>query len=488
MPFIDPHLIVINSRQRTGPFDTADLEESIERLGQLQPIVVRLVANELGMPALTLVAGGRRLQACKNLNRDVEYTLLDSLDDFSAECAELEENIKRDDLPWVDRALAINNIHELYKTHHTTYWTIEATASKIGLAETTVFNNIKVVKFATKNPEIFKLTSLLQALTSVDRITDRILAAEIDTLSQTAQLAFKGKKDAAGEKDNGEKDKGEGSDLVPANPNPINVAGSPAIDMANPSGFPPVASPIPNRTLDSVICTSFLDWAPAYTGPKFNFIHCDFPYGVNIGGSHGLWDVKKYENDPKIFFTLTDCLINNFDRFASHSCHLMFWFAPRWYCETLNKLQSLGLEVLIPPMIWHHSDNRGMTPWIKGVMQPRRVYDMAFVAQRGGRQLLKDEIPNLYGAPLVSRPIHPTQKPESMLRHFFSMLVDNTTSMLDPTCGSASALNAAESLGAKATLGIEYDAEYAKAANVYLNEQRSLRRASKEVTQNAKNN
>jgi hypothetical protein len=25
----------------------------------------------------------------------------------------------------------------------------------------------------------------------------------------------------------------------------------------------------------------FNTWAPAYTGPKFNVIHCDFPYGIN---------------------------------------------------------------------------------------------------------------------------------------------------------------------------------------------------------------
>jgi hypothetical protein len=30
-----------------------------------------------------------------------------------------------------------------------------------------------------------------------------------------------------------------------------------------------------------IITADFTEWAPTYTGPKFNFIHCDFPYGIN---------------------------------------------------------------------------------------------------------------------------------------------------------------------------------------------------------------
>jgi len=51
-----------------------------------------------------------------------------------------------------------------------------------------------------------------------------------------------------------------------------------------------------------------------------------------------------------------------------------------------------------------------------------------------------------------------------MLRHFMEMFVDENTTLLDPTCGSASALRAAESLGARHVLGLEKDEEYAKGA------------------------
>jgi DNA modification methylase len=53
-------------------------------------------------------------------------------------------------------------------------------------------------------------------------------------------------------------------------------------------------------------------------------------------------------------------------------------------------------------------------------------------------------------------------KPEAILRHFFEMFVDENTLMLDPTCGSGTALRAAKSLGA--ALGIEKNEVFAERA------------------------
>ena len=51
-----------------------------------------------------------------------------------------------------------------------------------------------------------------------------------------------------------------------------------------------------------------------------------------------------------------------------------------------------------------------------------------------------------------------------MLRHFFEMLVDETSSVFDPTCGSEDGLRAAESLGATRVLGLERDGGFASGA------------------------
>lgn len=64
-----------------------------------------------------------------------------------------------------------------------------------------------------------------------------------------------------------------------------------------------------------------------------------------------------------------------------------------------------------------------------------------------------------------------------MLRYFLQMFVDETTTVFDPTCGSAAALRAAEDLGAKSILGIEMDANYARDANTKTLQARILRQA-----------
>lgn len=52
------------------------------------------------------------------------------------------------------------------------------------------------------------------------------------------------------------------------------------------------------------------------------------------------------------------------------------------------------------------------------------------------------------------------EKPLSMLKHFLRMLIDETTSFLDPTAGSANAVRVAGGLGAHRVLGIERDPEF----------------------------
>jgi DNA modification methylase len=70
---------------------------------------------------------------------------------------------------------------------------------------------------------------------------------------------------------------------------------------------------------------------------------------------------------------------------------------------------------------------------------------------------------NCFPAPVI-KTVHMSQKNTDMLKHFFRMVVDENTVMFDPTCGSASALYAAEALRAKSILGFEKDPEIFEAS------------------------
>ena len=72
---------------------------------------------------------------------------------------------------------------------------------------------------------------------------------------------------------------------------------------------------------------------------------------------------------------------------------------------------------------------------------------------------------------------HMSEKYEPMLRHFFNALVDNTSTVFDPTCGSGAAIRAADFCGAARVLGLEINPEYAHNANSSFLKARALRNA-----------
>jgi DNA modification methylase len=118
-------------------------------------------------------------------------------------------------------------------------------------------------------------------------------------------------------------------------------------------------------------------------------------------------------------------------------------------------------------LIWHCSDNAGLCP--DPQRSGRRTYETAFVLSFGDRLIAHPK------ALSFSRPrensVHRSQKPLAVLSHFFQMFVDDTSLVLDPTCGSGTALIAAHRLGAKQVLGLEIDPETRERAVKYFDEE-----------------
>jgi DNA modification methylase len=87
-------------------------------------------------------------------------------------------------------------------------------------------------------------------------------------------------------------------------------------------------------------------------------------------------------------------------------------------------------------------------------------------------------ISDLYSAP-TAKEEHQSTKPEPMLRNFFRAFVDNTSRVFDPTCGSGTALRAAESLNAEHVLGVELNEDNYDSAVTQLSIFRSKAAAAK---------
>ena len=100
-------------RARLDVGDLSDLVSSIGRLGQLQPIIVSQVDG-----AYELIAGARRIAACKQLQRGIKAVVASPDDEAMALDMQIDENRARKDFDRYELARAIQRRKELYEVEH----------------------------------------------------------------------------------------------------------------------------------------------------------------------------------------------------------------------------------------------------------------------------------------------------------------------------------------------------------------------------------
>lgn len=400
---VDKIFIDRDKRQRRQLKGIDDLAESISRTGLINPIVIRREDGQL-------VAGERRLTAVKQLGwTHISVQFTDELDPLQLHLIELEENTRRLDLTWQEECNAILEYDRLRKQLDPT-WTRSNTASALGLSEQSVSDKMLVAAALEKGDERVKAAPKLStAVGVVTRARERQRASIADAITRV-----------------------EAPELVPD------------------ESVAPVAP---------LICADFSEWAADYDGPRFNLIHCDFPYGVNAD-RHAQGAAKSfggYEDGEEVYWNLVNTLSEAMNNVVAESAHLIFWFSMDYYHDTLNALNQMGWRVNPFPLIWFKSDNTGILP--DASRGPRRVYETAFFASRGDRKVVQ-AVGNAFAHPGRNKEIHMSEKPRRMLRHFMRMVVDEYSHVLDPTCGSGNAVRVAKDLGAKQVLGIERDPEF----------------------------
>lgn len=408
MPAVEISKITINrdSRQRRDLTNIEDMMDSLKRRGQIQNIVLT-VDN-------VLVAGERRLEAAKRLGwTHIEAKHTDELDPKELHAIELEENIKRVGLSWQDECRAVKEYHEFRKAEEGGEQSYAKTGTELGYSESHVRERVNVAnELLSGNAMVAAAPRFSTARGIVERAQSR--AVQQDTMAL------------------------------------LELAQSPKLKQP-----------------EAILNEDFRLWAPAYTGPKFNFIHCDFPYGIGAdkfnqgaASAHG-----GYDDSEDTYWALVTCLCANLDRIASDSAHIMFWFSMHYYTPTLDFFRRNSDFRIDPfPLVWIKSDNIGILP--DPERGPRRIYETALFGSRGDRKIVRP-VSNAIASP-SQRDEHMSIKPQPMLEHFFRMFVDGSTVALDPTCGSGGAVRAARSLGAANATGLEINPEFCNRARLAL--------------------
>lgn len=411
---LDSIIILRSERQRRELTNIDELAESIESTGLINPPVITREG--------VLIAGERRVTACRQLGWDaIPVQFSDEMDPIALQLIELEENVKRQDLTWQDHAEAVARYHRL-REETDTDWNQTKTAAAIGISKSYTMQLLTVARGLSEGePLVVNADKFSVAANVMQRKLERQRNAVLRDISAPAEVA------------------------------------APSITLDDQPA--PVAA---EARRASILNADFQQWAASYTGPAFNLIHCDFPYGVGVDkrGQSSSKALGSYSDEAKDYFDLIAALLAHQDRFISHQAHLIFWFSMDYYTKTIELLEAGGWTVSPFPLIWLKSDNKGILPdYNRG---PRRIYETALFCSRGDPKIVH-AVGNAIAC-ATTKDFHMSEKSAVMLEHFFRMLVDEYTSFLDPTCGGGNAVRVAESLGAAYALGIERDPEFAERA------------------------
>jgi ParB/RepB/Spo0J family partition protein len=417
--------IIVKSNRQRRDLDQSKILElagSIAENGLINPITVRWADDEY-----TLVAGERRLKALEHLwflgqkvtygGREIEEkcvpcNFLGEIDPVDAEEIELEENIRREDLSWQERADAVSRLADLRGRQNT-----DASGA---LHPVTVAQIAEEVAGSSEGQH--------QENVRQDIILGRALANP-----DTAAVI----KDATSRK--------EAFKLLKRHEENLRHA---ALGAALGPSF---TSSL--HTLQRGDCLLLM---PAMPEASFDIICCDPPYGIGASDFNDSGGKAAgghfYDDSYETWTKLAQALSQHSYRLAKSQAHAYVFCDVERFIDLRGRFSAAGWRCFRTPLIWY---NPGAirAPWPE--MGPQRKYQCILFAVKGDRPVTR-----LYGDVITSANDpnlgHPAQKPVALLSDLLLRSVRPGDTVLDPFAGSGSIFPAAHLHKCRAT-GIELD-------------------------------
>ena len=397
-----------------------ELAASIADNGLIHPLVVR--REESG--ELTLVAGERRLKALDFVwgfgqevrcgtkiipERCVPCLYLGEIDPVDAFEIELEENIRRTDLDWREKAIAVSQLFELRKAQAERNGSPSPSVADIakevsGSADGQFHENIRqdiILARNLDNPVVAKAASRKEAFKALKREEE---------IKRNAELGIK-------------------------------------IGATFHSG------------VHALLPGSCLDVMAGLESGTFDVVLTDPPYGISAdeygdsggrtGGEH------RYEDSPESWFKLMGPAVDGFTRLAKAEAHAYIFCDIDMFPHLRGMMTGTGWKCFRTPLIWVNPS--GMrTPWPEH--GPQRKWQMILFAIKGKRRVNRI-YPDVITIPSDPNPGHQAAKPVALYVDLLKRSIRPGDSVLDPFAGSGPIYPAAHELKCKAT-GIEIEPAY----------------------------
>jgi len=414
-------ITILPDRQRPVFDDDyiSELSESMRLIGLIHPIVV----DEQG-----LVAGECRIRAARLLGwTEIDATLRSDLSPWEREFIELEENIRRQDLPYGADVIGKKRIHKLLQEEHgathplgisirgrKSNWRVADTALHLGISVGATSQDIQLADAIEKNPELGKLKSKVAATNALKRqhqLNMHLIMSALDHQKRGGVVKTKGTKI---------KDEKRG-----------------------------------NITL---IYADAREYVKTITDLSIGCLLTDPPWGVLFDSEYGL-DEK--EGLP----LMTEVLQLLYPKLTIGSLCWMFCATKHLITGAIYRiLLNAGYRVYPQLVLW-------CKPTIAHASHPYREikgdYEPIIVFSKGeGRDFL-EPIFSLQEFIVEKPKLHVAQKPVALLEKLINISTNEYDLIIDPFCGSGRTLKAARNCG-RDSLGIEIEEESYKIAKIDL--------------------
>ena len=411
------NLIVVEERFRKDYGPIEELAASISENGLITPIAVET------MPGGTyrLLAGERRLRACKALGlNDIAIRVYDEgLSELRQRQIELEENIQRKDMTWLEECTLKREIHNMRLAIHGAKtstlpnapgWSMRDTAKLLDETPANVSIDLSLAKAVEQFPEIdwdsFKNKN--EARKQVSKLTKTL-----------------GRQVAAAEFEQN--------------------LGVPEAGKTN-------TTVLIERMASSYLIGDCVEMMRKLPADFANFIEIDPPYAIDLnavkrGGTDGYDHYN--EIDKAKYMDFMKNVIAEAWRIAKPNAWLVLWFGPEPWFEPLYDL--LAFETIIDPATGKITKNPRFNVkrlpgiWTKPNGQTQQPltnlansYEMFFYARKGNAELHKPGRSNVFDfTPVVAgSKRHPTERPAALIQELLDIFTLENDQVVVPFAGS----------------------------------------------------
>lgn len=411
-----------DNRFREDMGEIEDLAYSIKTYGVIQPLAVNRVTGPNG-EEYKLLAGGRRFEACSRAGLvEVPVRIYpEQLNEYESRVIELEENIQRKNLTYIEDVNLKKEIHELYQRLYggpktstkpdAEGWSLRDTASMLGKSHSTISEDITLAKAMEEFPSLEweRCKNKGEAKKMLKKFKHRILRAEI----------------------------------------------ADQVEKSSPKQG--------NKLLESYRVGDFFEEAAKLPDRSFSIVEIDPPYAIDLTSlKHGdSIDLDVYNEVPSNEYTdFLQRTLSEAYRLMSNDGWLIFWFAPEpWFEVVYQLITKAGFKTRRLPALWIKPSGQTLRP----DTYLASTYEPFFYASKGNPQIVLEKRGRsntfLYSPTPPAQKIHPTERPVELMKDILSTFGIEGSRVLVPFAGSGNTLRAAHSLS-MFPLGFDLSREY----------------------------